>query len=45
MNKFDNDDFNASEYKRKQQRRNKRLVTTHVVGSIVAFIEMVFFRK
>ena len=45
MNKYDDDDFNASEYERKLQRRYKRLMVSLVVGSIVAFVGMVIFWK
>lgn len=45
MNKYDDDDFNASEYERKLQRRYNRLMVSLVVGSIIAFVGMVIFWK
>ena len=45
MNKFNDDDFNISEYERKSERRNKRLMASLAIRATVAFIGMVIFWK
>ena len=45
MNKYDDEDFNISEFEHRQRRRRKRLMTIIAAGAIVALIGMVIFWK
>ncbi len=45
MSKYDDDDFNISEYEHRQQRRRKRLMAVIASGAIVALIGMIIFWK
>ena len=43
MNKFDDDDFNASEYSQKMQKRHKRIAIGLIITAIVALSGMAVF--
>ena len=43
MNKFDDDDFNVSEYESKIRKRRKRIGVGLIIAAIVALVGMMLF--